>query len=238
MGLAWCAVLALVLGPVQAFNEGNKLYAQKDYEGAVHAYEQALQAGHDARAHYNLGNALFRTGKIGRAIANYRRAWYLSPRDHDIEANLAFARAYRTDKTPAPSSPLARLADRTLRWMSRREAALAAGLLFTLAGMVLAAWIVWRVAALGVAAGALAVLALYCFVAQQQWAGEVAAHPAVVVVPEVNAASGPGDEFKQVMLLHDGTEVRIRETRGDYALVQLPGGSGGWLKTAAIERVY
>jgi uncharacterized protein YgiM (DUF1202 family) len=54
----------------------------------------------------------------------------------------------------------------------------------------------------------------------------------------VNAASGPGDEFKQVLLLHDGTEVRVRETRGDWALVQLPGGSGGWLKQSAIERVY
>jgi len=238
MALAWCAVLALVLGPVQAYNQGNKLYAQKDYAGAVQAYEQALQGGHDARAHYNLGNALFRTGKLGQAIANYRRAYYLSPRDHDIEANLEFARAYRVDKTPAASSPLAKLADRTLRWMSRREAVLAAGLLFTLAGLVLAAWIVWRVAALGVSAGALALLALYCFVAQQLWASEVGSHPAVVVVPEVSASSGPGDEFKQVMLLHDGTELRVSETRGDYALVQLPGGSGGWLKTAAIERIY
>jgi len=238
MTIAWCAVLALVLGPVQAFNEGNKLYAQKDYEGAVQAYEQALQGGHDARAHYNLGNALFRTGKIGRAIANYRRAYYLAPRDRDIEANLAFARAYRVDKTASPPGPLARLADRALMWMSRREASLLTGLLATLAGFSLAAWIVWRRGALGLVAGALAVLALYGFIAQQLWAGEVASRPAVVVVAEVSAASGPGDEFKQVMLLHDGTEVKVRETRGAWALVQLPGGSGGWLQTNAIERVY
>src|SRR5213078_1952635 len=50
----------------------------------------------------------------------------------------------------------------------------------------------------------------------------------VVVVPEVNALSGPGEEFKQILLLHDGTEVRIRELRGDYLLVQVPGGGGGW----------
>src|SRR5262249_11164242 len=163
MAIAWCAVLALVLGPVQAFNEGNKLYAQKDYAGAVQAYEQALQGGHDARAHYNLGNALFRTGKIGEAIANYRRAYYLAPRDRDVEANLTFARAYRVDKTTSPPGPLARLADRGLRWMSRREAALLAGLLLTLAGLALAGWIVWRVGALGFAALALGVLGLYGF---------------------------------------------------------------------------
>jgi len=236
--LPWMLVLGVVLGPVQAYNEGNRLYAQKDFAGAAAAYEQALKGGHDPRAHYNLGNALFRTGKIGEAIVHYRRAYYLEPRDHDIETNLAFARAYRVDKTAQPQSPLARAADRALRWMSRREAALLTGVFLTLAGLAFAAWIVWRGPVPGVAAGLLALLGLYCFLAQQVWASEVAARPAVIVAPEVNAASGPGEEFKQVMLLHDGTEVKIRELRGEWALVQLPGGSGGWLKQSEVERVY
>jgi hypothetical protein len=236
--LAGMLVLGLVLGPVQSYNEGNRLYAQKDYPGAVHAYEEALKSGHDPRTHYNLGNALFRTGKIGEAIVHYRRAYYLAPRDHDIAANLAFARAYRLDKSTASASPFAHLADRALRRLSRSEAALLAGVLFTLAGLALSAWIVWRARVLALAAGLFALIGLYGFLAQQLWAGEVDARPAVVVVPEVSAASGPGDEFKQVLLLHDGTEVRIRETRGNWALVQLPGGSGGWLQQSAIERVY
>jgi hypothetical protein len=235
---ALLAVLALVLGPVQAYNDGNRLYAQKDYAGAVHAYEEALKTGNDPRVHYNLGNALFRSGKIGEAIVHYRRAYFLTPRDHDIVANLAFVRAYRVDKTSGGSSPLAHAADRALRWLSRSEASLIAGVLFTLAGLALAAWIVWRGPPLGFAAGVLALLGLYGFLAQQLWAGEVGSRPAVVVVPEVSAASGPGDEFKQVLLIHDGTEVKIRETRGEWALVQLPGGSGGWLKQSAVERVY
>ena len=231
-------VLGLVLGPVQAYNEGNQLYAQKDYAGAVRAYEKALEAGHDPRAHYNLGNALFRTGKLGEAIVHYRRAYYLAPRDHDIAANLAFVRAYRVDKSTGTTSPLAHAAERALRWLSRREAALLAGAMFTLAGLALAGWIVWRLPPLAGTAGGLALLGLYGFLSQQVWAGEVAARPAVVIVPEVSAASGPGEEFKQVLLLHDGTEVRIRETRGDWVLAQLPGGNGGWLQQSALERVY
>jgi len=231
-------VLGLVLGPVQAYNEGNRLYAQKDYAGAVHAYEEALKTGNDPRVHYNLGNALFRSGKIGEAIVHYRRACYLAPCDHDVAANLAFARAYRLDKSTAVPSPIAHLADRTLRQLSRTEAALLAGVLFTLAGLAFSAWIVWRGRLLAFATGVCALIGLYGFLAQQLWAGEVADRPAVVVVPEVSAASGPGDEFKQVLLLHDGTEVKIRETRGEWALIQLPGGSGGWLKQSAVERVF
>src|SRR5262249_3548714 len=215
-------------GPARANTAGTRLYAQKDYAGAVAAYEQALKSGHDPRAHYNLGNALFRNGKIGEAIVHYRRAYYLAPRDRDIEANLTFARAYRVDKTSQPPGPLARAADRALRWMSRSEAALWTAILLTLAGLALAGWIVWRGAAWGVTASVLALLGLYCFVAQQVWTAEVAARPAVIVVPEVNAASGPGEEFKQVMLLHDGTEVKVRETRGDWLLeIGRASGEGG-----------
>jgi tetratricopeptide (TPR) repeat protein len=231
-------VLALVLGPVQAYNEGNRLYAQKDYAGAVRAYEEALKSGHDPRTHYNLGNALFRTGRIGEAIVHYRRAYYLAPRDHDVETNLAFARAYRVDKSTGGSSPLAVAAERALRWLSRREATVLAGVLFSLAGLALSAWVVWRGRPLAAVAGVLALLGLYGFLAQQLWAAEVASRPAVVVVAEVSAASGPGEEFKQVLLLHDGTEVKIREVRGEWLLVQLPGGSGGWLRQSAIECVY
>jgi uncharacterized protein YraI len=94
----------------------------------------------------------------------------------------------------------------------------------------------WPLLLVGASLSALAML--FGLVTQQVWAGEVASRPAVIVVPEVNALSGPGPEFKQILLAHDGTEVRIREVRGDYLLVQLPGGTGGWVRHETVERVY
>jgi tetratricopeptide (TPR) repeat protein len=232
--LAW----VLALGPRDAYNQGNRLYAQKDYAHAALAYQEALRAGHDARVHYNLGNALFKSGQIGEAILNYRRAYALAPRDPDVADNLAFARAYRLDRMAPAPNPLAHALDRAFRWLSRREAALWGAVLATLAALALALWIVWRWAALGVAAALLGALAAYCLVTERVWAAEAAAAPAVVVVPEVSAASGPSEEFKQIVLLHDGTEVRIREARADYYLVQIPGGVGGWIRKGSVERIY
>ena len=231
-------LLGVALTPVQAYNQGNKLYAQKDYTGAAQAYEQALKAGPSAAAHYNLGNALFKAGSIGRAILNYRRARYLDPRDPDIAANLNFARSYRVDKVLTVPSPFARVLDTAFHRLSRRAAAVLASICILLASMLLALWIVRRSTLAMVAACLMAVVGLFGFVTQQVWAGEVAERPAVVVVPEVAALSGPSEESKQILLVHDGSEVRIREARGDYLLVQLPGGGGGWVRKEAVERVY
>jgi tetratricopeptide (TPR) repeat protein len=235
--IALAAAAVLAVSPTAAYNQGNQLYARKDYEAAVHAYRQALQAGPSVAAHFNLGNALFKSGRIGQAILHYRRARYLDPRDPDIAANLEFARAYRVDKTTTAEGPLARVLDQALRRLSRREATILCAVLFVLTGAFVSAWIVRRWAALLAAASLCAAATLYAFVAERVWAAEVSGNPAVVVVPEVHALSGPSEEFKEILLLHDGTEVRIRETRGDYLLVQVPGG-GGWVPRSAVERVY
>jgi tetratricopeptide (TPR) repeat protein len=231
-------VLLLALSPVQAYNQGNALYAAKDYAGAARAYEEALRAGPSAAVLHNLGNALFKRGQVGRAILSYRRARYLAPRDGDVAGNLEFARRYRVDKLLAASSPIALALDAAFHRLSRREAGLLAAICFTLAAACLAVWIVRRSGALLAVASLLGLAFAFGFVTQQTWKAEVDGRPAVVVVPEVHALSGPSDDAQQILLLHDGTEVRIREARGSYLLVQLPGGNGGWVRGDAIERVY
>jgi tetratricopeptide (TPR) repeat protein len=114
----------MALAPAGLYNQGNQLYARKDYAGAARAYAQALRAGPNADACYNLGNALLKSGRIGPAIVQYRRAWYLRPRDADIGRNLAFARGYRVDKSQVTAGPLARGLDRVFHLLSRREATL------------------------------------------------------------------------------------------------------------------
>jgi tetratricopeptide (TPR) repeat protein len=229
---------AVALAPAGLYNQGNQLYASKDYAGAARAYEQALRAGPNADVCYNLGNALFKSGRIGPAIVQYRRARYLRPRDAEIGRNLAFARSYRVDRAPVTAGPLARGLDRAFHLLSRREAALLAAALLAFAALSLSIWIVRRWTWFLSGAAVLAMLALFCLVTRWVWDGEVGARPAVVVVPEVDVSSGPGEEFKQILLVHDGTEVRIREQRGGYLLVQLPGGNGGWVKSDVVARVY
>ncbi len=95
-----------------AFDAANKLYEEGKFTAAVSAYEKLLQSGQASAAlYFNLGNAFYKSGQIGRAIATYRQAELISPRDPDLRANLQFARKQIQSPTLLPG--------RLERWLSR-----------------------------------------------------------------------------------------------------------------------
>jgi tetratricopeptide (TPR) repeat protein len=100
--LAACALLTgagrAAAGDVHGeFSAANKLYAEGKFAEAAGAWEKTLQetqaAGRvSAALYFNYGNAEFKLGHLGRAIAAYRHAALLAPRDGEVLGNLEFAR--------------------------------------------------------------------------------------------------------------------------------------------------
>ena len=89
-------VLFLAALPARAderFAEAQRAYVDRDYDTAIARYE-ALAAGGAASAdvQYNLGNAYFRAGRLGRAMLAYERALALDPGMDDARYNLDVAR--------------------------------------------------------------------------------------------------------------------------------------------------
>ncbi|MGA2853700.1 MAG: tetratricopeptide repeat protein, partial [Verrucomicrobiota bacterium] len=75
------------------FSTANRLYAEGKFADAAAGYEKILQTGAQSPSLlFNYANAEFKSGHLGRAIAAYRRAAQLSPRDDEIRDNLAFVR--------------------------------------------------------------------------------------------------------------------------------------------------
>jgi len=74
-------------------------HAKKYYEQAILSFERIIDEAdvENAKLYYNLANAYFLQGQLGKAILNYRRAAKLANYD-DIHKNLAFARSQRTDQ--------------------------------------------------------------------------------------------------------------------------------------------
>jgi tetratricopeptide (TPR) repeat protein len=91
-GLLAGAVTAMTSGvaaDTAAVEAANQLYLTGHYAEAGQLYEQEVARGvHDAALYYNLGNAYWQQGDLGRALLNLERAAQLDPRDDNIRANL------------------------------------------------------------------------------------------------------------------------------------------------------
>jgi tetratricopeptide (TPR) repeat protein len=224
--------------PAGLFIRGNAAYEAGDYAQAVTLYDSAAAGMTSAELLYNRGNARFKLGEIGRAIADYNRAYLLKPHDKAIIHNLAFARQFRPDKSLTLENPLVRMLNDVLRLLDSATARVLAGLLFFLTLAALAHMLVHGQRLFGWIALGLGVLFLYCFIAAASWGAVANPAHAVVVQPELTLRSGPGAEYKEIAVVHDGLEVMLREQRPGYVLIQIPGGDGGWVESAAVEPVF
>ena len=80
---------------VQYFEEGNRLYYQQDYAGAINKYTKVVQLNpnYSAEPYYNRGTVYFDIEKYDSAIADYTIAIKLNPQylDAYINRGLAYA---------------------------------------------------------------------------------------------------------------------------------------------------
>jgi hypothetical protein len=231
----WC--LGFAAPARDLFARANQAYESGDFAAALALYDSAAQQTLTAELLYNRGNARFKLGQIGRAIADYTRAYVLRPGDKDIRYNLTFARQYRPDKTLTLENPLVRMVTNTLRLADYATARMLAGAFFLFAMAALALLLVRGQRWSGWAAIGLGVLCLYCLLSVWSWSAVVDPSRAVVVAPELTLRSGPGPEYKEIAVVHDGLEVATVERRPGYVLVQIPGGEGGWVEDTAVETI-
>jgi tetratricopeptide (TPR) repeat protein len=224
--------------PAEQFGRGNAAYEAGNYQQAVVLYDSAGAGVTSPEVFYNRGNAHFKLGEIGRAIADYNRAYVLKPHDNDIIHNLAFARQFRPDRSLTLENPLTRMFTNALRLLDAASARVLAGLFFFLALAALALLFVRGQRLFGWVAVGLGVLFLYCFISSASWSAVTSPAHAVVVQPELTLRSGPGPDYKDIAVVHDGLEVMLREERPGYVLVQIPGGDGGWVESASVEPIF
>ena len=69
-------------------------------------------------------------------------------------------------------------------------------------------------------------------------ASMAAAEEATMVAVDVPVRTGPGDDFVLEFRLHEGTKVRLREVRDDWARVSVEGTDlEGWLPERTVEEI-
>ncbi|UCG24733.1 MAG: tetratricopeptide repeat protein [Chloroflexota bacterium] len=228
-----------------AMSAANRLAEAGNFAEAIQVYEGLVaREVQDSALFYNLGNAYYYQGDLGRAILNYQRAVQLAPRDADIRANLALARAQAGDPFLAsPAGPLGILTDLTGRWLNINDAAVLTLAFWFAAGALLLArrFAGPSRAKDGLRYAALIAILLVAVSGLSLGARVYAEHTlpeGIVIAPTVALSSEPGNQYATGYSLNGGTAVNILETQGDWARLAAPDDSiEGWIPLDSVETV-
>ena len=212
---------------VAEFDRANKLYEQGKFSEAAAVYETVAASGMaNASVWFNLGNAAYKSGEMGRAVAAYRMAERLKPRDPALRANLQFVRGkiYSDERTRLPFwKSLIRMA--TLNEWT----VLTAMCFWAWCAVLMTGEFTRRRYTKTLLAGAgwllLCGIGLAGAVADQR-----AANEAVVVAREVTVRFGPLDESQAAFQLRDGAEVKITDQKSDWLQMRDPEKRVGWMR--------
>jgi tetratricopeptide (TPR) repeat protein len=213
-----------------AFAKANAAYTADKYVEAIQGYEDMLKSGiGDAAVFYNLGNAYYKTGRLGAAIANYERALALNPNLEPARENLVRCVNSTERKMVRPAPP--EWKQSLLFWhyglasATTRSVALATWLVFWLILAVRA----WRPVRY-LRRTAVSVLVLAVVFGASAWAK---GHPEPLAVTDSERAPvyyAPGVEDKPYFELYEGDRVTVDSQQDDWARVTTFDGKRGWAK--------
>ncbi|MBT3959524.1 MAG: tetratricopeptide repeat protein [Gemmatimonadales bacterium] len=250
MSVRWLLVLLVAVGAPQVahgqdelFQQGNQFYQAEDWSEAISAYENLLAAGFEgADLYYNLGNAYFKKGELGRSILNWERAAAIQPGEPDLRANLDLAGSLTIDVIePLPEFWLLGVWSWWLHLIPYTALVLFVG----------GSWLLlvggsitrilgrsdgssrWGTRAASVGAVVL-VLAGANLVVRELGLGQ--ADRGVILLEAVQVRSAPSeDEDLTLFEIHEGTRVRIDQRAGLWAEIVLEDGKVGWVPVEAME---
>lgn len=228
----------------QANSTKDSEQAERLYEKAILTFEKIIDEGQikNAKLYYNLGNAYFLKGDIGKAILNYRRAEKLDGSDTNIQKNLTFARSKRIDKVAVKTEK--RVLQTLFFW--HYDFAVKTRFLLTcvffgifcicVAGMIWfgrsTSWMIPVIVCAVLMAGLLPSL----IIETKTQAGRICG---VIITEEVIARQGDGQNypvsFKEP--LHAGTEFDVLESRPGWLHIRLFDDSDGWIPEIAADLI-
>lgn len=222
----------------------NTQYDNKNYTAAIDVYEKLLAAnGPSAEVYYNLGNAYYKTNRLGLAILNYERSLQITPHDNDATFNLQLANLRIKDKL----APVNRLF--LIRWWHSWI-----NILQTNQWLVISIIIIW-LALSGFAVYRLSrklflrkagfyifgigvLLFMFTITCTYAKAGyDNTFHYGIITQPSLIIKSEPSENSTNLFMLHEGLKLRILDTQNNWHKVEMPDGNQGWAIAAGVTAI-
>lgn len=224
------------------FSKGNQFYVDGKYEEAINTYQLILDTGEEsAELYYNIGNAAFRSNKIGYAVLYYKKALKLNPGFEPADKNLKYVSLYLEDKLESvPELFLKRWVKAFYGFFPLLTWSVLSIILFAVFLIALLFYIfgssMW-IKKTGFFTGALGLLLFFLSITAAIRQHKEVRHPdqAVIVAPSVLVKSSPSDSGTDLFVLHEGTSLTTDEAVGEWIEIKIIDGRVGWVRSKTLE---
>ena len=226
------------------WERGNQSYIDGDYAAAVTAYQAIENRGYSSsRLYYNMGNAYYKQGQIGRAILYYNRALVISPSMDDARHNLEIAEAQTKDNIAVVPEFFLNRYMRTLRsaiscsaWSVMSVAFFGVMLLFLLIFLLGSRIKVRKVGFYGAVVSLLLFVVVTIFGVSAR--NSIIDRPAAIVMSSaISVKSSPDRAATDLFVLHEGTKVEVSSEVDGWSEITIADGKKGWTESAHLERI-
>lgn len=233
---------AEIINPAELVAEAALAYEQGNYEEASQKYEVLVDAFKGAPdLYYGLGNAYYKQQNYAKAILNYERCLLRDPSNADAKANLEMAQLNCVDKIESIQPVIFVTWSNALRDLMSADTWGRLSVLFFLlflAGFGLYFFVrklVFRKVGFYGAIVSLCLSAVCMFYTHAQANVLTAKDKAIVMAPTVTVRSTPADSGTQLLIIHEGLKVRVRQELSGWSEIELSDGNVGWMKNSELE---
>ncbi|MCB0736141.1 MAG: hypothetical protein KDC92_01415 [Bacteroidetes bacterium] len=225
-----------------SFAAANQFYYAADYQAAVNAYQNIINAGFESEElYYNLGNAHYKSGNKPLAVWAYEKTLLLNQDHQDAHYNLDLLRGQLQDQI-RPN------ADYELRQFKTRLVNRFSPLNWTWLS-VIAVWLACCgfaififsgqsiIKKLGVLTG-ISCTAIFIVLTAMAWMGNNrVCHNKMAILLNEKATiwSAPGTDGQELQIIHEGLKLEMLETDSSWVKVALANGTQGWLQNPELK---
>ncbi len=226
----------------ELWTKANDAYSMGQYETALNDYIEIEKNGyHSYRLYYNMGNAWYKTGNMGKAILYYEKALKLNPAGEDALNNLQIAKLQTLDKIDVLPEFIVSTWIKDIRNLMSSN-----GWGYTAVGLFAVVCILLLLFKFAPTTGGrklsfvLACVVFLFFIYAVLFAFSLRAKAksednAVVMVPVSDVKSAPNSTGNNLFILHEGSKVEILEQAGKWCRIEISDGRQGWLEEKDIE---
>ncbi|BAV58929.1 conserved hypothetical TPR domain protein [Candidatus Endomicrobiellum trichonymphae] len=211
-------------------------FKKSNFSKTIEIYESLVQIEkvNNPYIYYNLSNAYYRNGNLGKSILNMEKALRLAPRDREIKNNAEYL------NTVAGQVRRKNFPDTFLRYFSLNEITTAFAVITILFLTALSLFIIKRKLILKKAVAVSVVFLIICIpLFALKVYSEVATKEAVVLSAS-NIKSGPGENNPDIFIIPEGKIVSVIFENGNWNNIKTESKNKsltGWIEKSALGNI-